>query len=131
MRIYGVYACMVAILLSLSTVSMAENQWGNYRGVERPKPPSRPPQWNLLHRLIMGIVLHQMDIILIIRSDLIRGVILNITTSPILSMSIELSAMYLFVAILYLSNIVMNNIISMTGLDISLTSRHGELAGIQ
>ena len=29
MRIYGVYACMVAILLSLSTVSMAENQWGN------------------------------------------------------------------------------------------------------
>ena len=46
MRIYGVYACMVAILLSLSTVSMAENQWGNYRSVERPKAPSRPPQWN-------------------------------------------------------------------------------------
>ncbi|MPW43610.1 RcnB family protein [Acinetobacter guerrae] len=46
MRIYGVYACIGAILLSLSTVSMAENQWGNYRGVERPKAPSRPPQWN-------------------------------------------------------------------------------------
>lgn len=131
MRIYGVYACMVAILLSLSTVSMAENQWGNYRSVERPKPPSRPPQWNRPpppyygHRPPSnGHYPHYPQ-----RPH--QGVILNITTSPILSMSIELSAMYLFVAILYLSNIVMNNIISMTGMDISLMSQHGELAGIQ
>ena len=43
------YAYIAGLLMGLcgvSTSSVAENQWGNYRSVERPSYPSRPPQWN-------------------------------------------------------------------------------------